>query len=65
MSAINFLFAGFAVFWAGLFTYLIILQLRIRTLRTEIEQIENDQDSQDTKPESRNNPEYLPKMRYA
>ncbi len=48
MSAINFLFAGFAVFWAGLFTYLIILQLRIRTLRTEIEQIENDQESDDS-----------------
>ncbi len=40
MSALQYLFAGFAVFWAGLFVYLLILQARVRTLEHEIEQLE-------------------------
>ena len=39
-NGLEFLFAGFAVFWAGLFVYLIILQARIRDLQRELEQLE-------------------------
>lgn len=39
-NELEFLFAGFAVFWAGLFVYLIILQARIRDLQRELEQLE-------------------------
>ncbi len=40
MDNIEFLFAGFAVFWAGLFVYLLLLQGRIRSLHREIERLE-------------------------
>lgn len=39
-NELEFLFAGFAVFWAGLFVYLVILQARLRELQREIEQLE-------------------------
>ena len=41
MSVIGFLFAGFAVFWAGMFTYLVILQVKIRNLQSQIDELEN------------------------
>ena len=40
MDNIEYLFAGFAVFWAGLFIYLLMLQTRIRSLYREIEHLE-------------------------
>ncbi len=39
-SNLDFLFAGFAVFWAGLFVYVLLLQGRLRALGREIEQLE-------------------------
>lgn len=41
MDNIEYLFAGFAVFWGGLFIYLLLLQLRIRALSREIERLED------------------------
>ncbi|MGE3960804.1 MAG: CcmD family protein [Dehalococcoidia bacterium] len=40
MDHIEYLFAGFAVFWSALFIYLLTLQARIRSLHREIEQLE-------------------------
>lgn len=40
MDNLDFLFAGFAVFWAGLFGYLLWLQARIRTVTRELEHLE-------------------------
>ncbi len=40
MGNLEFLFAGFAVFWAGLFVYLIWLQARLRSVQREIERLE-------------------------
>jgi CcmD family protein len=40
MDHIEYLFAGFAVFWACLFVYLVLLQGRIRALQREIERLE-------------------------
>ncbi|MEX1021758.1 MAG: CcmD family protein [Dehalococcoidia bacterium] len=40
MDNLEYLFAGFAVFWAGLFIYLLLLQTRIRVLNRQIEQLE-------------------------
>ncbi|MQC16799.1 MAG: CcmD family protein [Chloroflexi bacterium] len=40
MDHIEYLFAGFAVFWAALFVYLLMLQMRIRSLLREIELLE-------------------------
>ena len=40
MDYLEFLFAGFAVFWAGLFVYLLWLQARLRTLQRELERLE-------------------------
>ncbi len=40
MDHLEFLFAGFAVFWAGLFVYLLLLQARLRQLTREIERLE-------------------------
>lgn len=40
MDNIEYLFAGFAVFWAGLFVYLLMLQMKIRTLHREIDRLE-------------------------
>ena len=39
-NELEFLFAGFAVFWAGLFVYLILLQVRLRSLQREVETLE-------------------------
>jgi CcmD family protein len=38
--ALQYLFAGFAVFWAGLFIYLLLLQARLRGLGRDIERLE-------------------------
>lgn len=46
MSEIGFLFAGFAVFWAGMFTYLVILQVRIRNLQDQVDMLENNTENQ-------------------
>lgn len=37
---LGYLFAGFAVFWAGLFVYLLLLQARIRSLSSEVDRLE-------------------------
>lgn len=37
---LEFLFAGFAVFWAGLFVYIVLLQMRLRALQQDIEALE-------------------------
>ena len=37
MDYLDFLFAGFAVFWAGLFIYLLWLQARLRTVQRELD----------------------------
>lgn len=37
---LEYLFAGFAVFWAGLLTYLVWLQARLRSLQSEVERLE-------------------------
>jgi CcmD family protein len=39
-SELEFLFAGFAVVWAGLFVYLVLLQMRLRSLHQEVETLE-------------------------
>ena len=38
--ALEFLFAGFAVFWAGIFVYLLMLQARLRNLQREIDRLD-------------------------
>lgn len=40
MDYLEFLFAGFAVFWAGLFIYLLWLQARLRAVQRELERLE-------------------------
>lgn len=40
MDHLEYLFAGFAVFWAGLLGYLLWLQARMHALKREIERIE-------------------------
>jgi CcmD family protein len=50
MNALQYLFAGFAVFWAGLFVYLLILQARVRSLQREIEQLEERLEESDAAP---------------
>jgi len=37
---LEYLFAGFAVFWAGLFVYIVLLQMRLRALQQDIEALE-------------------------
>ena len=37
---LEYLFAGFAVFWAGIFVYLLLLQSRLRTLQREVDRLE-------------------------
>lgn len=39
MDYLEFLFAGFAVFWAGLFVYLLWLQARLRAVQRELERL--------------------------
>lgn len=40
MDFLEFLFAGFAVFWGGIFVYLLTLQGRIRSLARQIERLQ-------------------------
>lgn len=40
MDFLEYLFAGFAVFWAGLFFYIVWLQVRLRGVSRELEQLE-------------------------
>ena len=40
MDHLDYLFAGFAVFWAGLFAYLLWLQARLRTVMRQLERLE-------------------------
>ena len=40
MDFLEFLFAGFAVFWAGLFVYLLWLQARLRDVQREVQRLE-------------------------
>ncbi len=40
MNALEFLFAGFAVFWAGLFVYVLTLQGRIRSLSRALDRLQ-------------------------
>ena len=40
MDFLEFLFAGFAVFWAGLFVYLLWLQARLRAVQREVQRLE-------------------------
>jgi len=37
---LEFLFAGFAVFWGGLFVYLLWLQARLRAVQRDLERLE-------------------------
>ena len=37
---LEYLFAGFAVFWAGLLAYLVWLQARLRALQAEVQRLE-------------------------
>ncbi len=39
-AELTYLFAGFAVFWAGLLAYLAWLQARLRSLQREVERLE-------------------------
>ncbi len=59
-NALEFLFAGFAVFWAGLFVYLLLLQTRLRSLQREVDTLEERlaeyEDSDDTAPGQRTAP---------
>lgn len=38
-GGLGFLFAGFAVFWAGLFGYIVLLQGRLRALQRDLERL--------------------------
>lgn len=40
MENLEYLFAGFAVVWACIFLYLLLLQGRLRSLQREIERLE-------------------------
>ncbi len=40
MVHLEYLFAGFAVFWAALFVYLLWLQARLRAVTRELERLE-------------------------
>ena len=37
---LGYLFAGFAVFWAAIFVYLLLLQSRLRALQREVDRLE-------------------------
>jgi CcmD family protein len=47
---LEFLFAGFAVFWAGIFIYLLMLQTRLRGLQREIDRLEERLAERDATP---------------
>lgn len=40
LMQLEFLFAGFAVFWAGIFVYVLLLQARLRGLQREVDRLE-------------------------
>jgi len=40
MDFLEFLFAGFAVFWGGIFVYLLTLQGRIRSLSRQLDRLQ-------------------------
>lgn len=40
MDYLGYMFAGFAVFWAGLFAYLLWLQSRLRQVKRQVELLE-------------------------
>ncbi len=40
MDYLEVLFAGFAVFWGGLFVYLLWLQARLRAVQRDLERLE-------------------------
>ena len=40
LMQLEFLFAGFAVFWAGIFVYLLLLQARLKALQREVDRLE-------------------------
>jgi CcmD family protein len=46
MDFLEFLFAGFAVFWAGIFVYLLTLQSRIRSLSRQLDRLRERLDEQ-------------------
>ena len=39
MDGLGYLFAGFAVFWAGLFAYTVWLQMRLRSVQHDLERL--------------------------
>jgi CcmD family protein len=53
MDYLELMFAGFAVFWAAIFAYLLWLQMRVRSLRTEIERLEERLSEQEGAPTAR------------
>lgn len=40
MDNLGYLFAGFAVFWAGLFGYMLWVQARLHAITREVERLE-------------------------
>ena len=40
LMQLEFLFAGFAVFWAAIFVYLLMLQARLRGLQRDVDRLE-------------------------
>ena len=53
---LQYLFAGFAVFWAGLFIYLLLLQARLRSIGRDIERLEERLSEGDAAAPQRNPP---------
>jgi CcmD family protein len=54
MDYLGYLFAGFAVFWAGLFAYLLWLQARLRQVKRQVELLEERlAEAEDTTPTTR------------
>ena len=39
MDGLGYLFAGFAVFWAALFGYIVWLQMRLRSVQHDLERL--------------------------
>lgn len=59
MDYLEFLFAGFAVFWAGLLIYLLWLQARLREVREEVRRLDErlaEGDHRDPAVATRNRP---------
>lgn len=69
MDHLEYLFAGFAVFWAGLFVYILWLQARLRAVSRELERLEErladgtmdfDETQPARRPEAPNTPVTIP-----